>query len=97
MKKKRITTITFETERVFVFRRVGDSQLDWCVGCGAETQMATVGEMAREAGLSELAIYQLRDARALHFQEDAEGRVLVCLNSLLNPTYIEIDTKGERS
>lgn len=45
--------------------------------------MASVAYAAREAGLSELAIYQLLDARALHFREAADGRVLVCLNSLI--------------
>jgi hypothetical protein len=84
MKKRRRTTkFTIETERTFIFRNYGGKQPGWCVGCGADTQMATVAEAAREAGLSELAIYQLLDARALHFREDADGRVLVCLNSLL--------------
>jgi hypothetical protein len=45
--------------------------------------MATVEEAAREADLTELAIYQLLDIHALHFKEDEDGRVLVCLNSLL--------------
>jgi hypothetical protein len=45
--------------------------------------MATVSETARETGLSELLIYQLLDFGALHFREDADGRLLVCLNSLL--------------
>jgi hypothetical protein len=82
-KTKRITKFTVETERTFIFRNFGGQQPGWCVGCGTETQMATVADAARETGLSELAIYQLLDARALHFREDAEGRVLVCLNSLL--------------
>jgi hypothetical protein len=82
-KRKRITKFTVETERTFIFRNFGGQQPRWCEGCGAEAQLATVAEAAREAGLSELAIYQLLDARALHFREDAEGRVLVCLNSLL--------------
>ena len=82
MKTRRITKFTIETERTFIFRNLG-GQSGWCVGCEAETQLAPVAEAAREAGLSELAIYQLLDARALHFREDAEGRVLVCLNSLL--------------
>ena len=44
--------------------------------------MATVSQAAIEAGLSELAVYQLLDAGDLHFTEDSEGHVLVCLNSL---------------
>lgn len=82
-KPRRITKFTIETERTFIFRSRREARAGWCEGCGAETPMATVAGAAREAGLSELGIYQLLDSRALHFREDAEGRVLVCLNSLL--------------
>jgi hypothetical protein len=82
-KAKKITTLTVETERTFIFRCFGGQHLAWCLKCEAEVRMATVAEAAREAALSELFIYQLLDARALHFREDADGRVLVCLNSLL--------------
>lgn len=81
--KRRTTKFTFETERTFIFRNFGSQQLRWCEGCGAEAQMTSVTEGAREAGLSELAIYQLIDDGMLHFTEDSEGRVLICLNSLL--------------
>lgn len=84
MKKPlRTTKVTIETERTFIFRSFEQRQPGWCMSCGAETQMATVAEAAREAGVNELAIYQLIDARALHFREDTDGRVLVCLNSLV--------------
>jgi hypothetical protein len=82
-KRRRITKFTLETERVFVFRSRNSCEPGWCVRCGAETQLATVADAARETGLSELLIYQLLDAGALHFREDADGRLLVCLNSLL--------------
>jgi hypothetical protein len=82
-KPRRITKFTIETERTFIFRNSGEKQSAWCLGCEAEAQLATVAVAASEAGLSELAIYQLLGARALHFQEDAEGHMLVCLNSLL--------------
>lgn len=83
---KKITKLLVETERIFVFRFVGALQHGWCVECGAETEMATVAEAARVGGLTELAICQLIETRALHFREDSEGRVLVCLNSLSNET-----------
>lgn len=84
MKKPIHTTkVTIETERTFIFRNSCGQQPGWCVTCDSEAQMTTVAGAAREADLSELAIYQLLDARALHFREDAEGRVLVCLNSLM--------------
>jgi hypothetical protein len=82
-KSRRTTNFTIETERTFIFRNFGGPQAGWCVGCGADVQMATVAEAAREAGLSELAIYRLLDGGVLHFTEDADGGVVVCLNSLL--------------
>jgi len=82
-KPRRITKITIESERTVIFRSFGGQQWRWCERCQAEAQMTSVADAAREAGLSELAIYQLLDARTLHFREDADGRVLVCLNSLL--------------
>jgi hypothetical protein len=37
---------------------------------------------AQEAGMSELAMYQLLGSGQLHVAETAQGHVLVCLNSL---------------
>lgn len=83
MKKPiRTTKVTIETERIFTFRSNDRQQSGWCLGCGAETQMTTVAGAAREASVTELTIYQLLDAGALHFSEEADGRVLICLNSL---------------
>jgi hypothetical protein len=79
----RITKVTVETERTVIFRNSNGQQQGWCVTCDSEAQMTTVAGAAREASLSEFAIYQLLDARALHFREDADGRILVCLNSLM--------------
>ena len=72
-----------ESERTFIFRNFGGRKSRWCEGCQAITQMASVGHASMEAGLNELAIYQLLDTGALHYTQDAEGQVLVCLNSLL--------------
>jgi hypothetical protein len=74
--------LTIEPERTFIFGNLGGPQVGWCEGCGAEAPMMNVADAAREAGLSELAIYQLLDEGALHFTKDTEGRVLICLNSL---------------
>ena len=81
-KPKRIRRVTVKTERTFVFRNHDSVRAAWCAGCGAEVGMVSVDAAAREAGVSELSIYKLVEARAVHFSEDAEGRVLVCLSSL---------------
>ena len=81
-KPKRVRRVTVKTERTFVFRSHGSLRTEWCPECSAEVGMMSVDSTARESGISELAIYKLVETRALHFTEDAEGRVLVCLNSL---------------
>jgi hypothetical protein len=81
-KPKRVTRVTVKTERTFVFRSKNSMRAEWCGMCGLEVEMMSVEGVAQEVGMSELAIYKLVEARALHFSEDAEGRVLVCLNSL---------------
>jgi len=79
---KRVRRVTVKTERTLVFRSQDSVRVEWCAECGAEVGMMNVDGAARESGVSELALYKLVEARALHFSEDAEGRVLVCLNSL---------------
>ena len=80
-KPKRVRRVTVKTERTFVFRSQGSVRVEWCEECGAEVGMMSVDAAARETGMSELTIYKLVEDGALHFSEDAEGRVLVCLNS----------------
>jgi len=81
-KPKRIRRVTFKTERTFVFRSRTSARAGWCAECGAEVPMMSVEGAARERGVSEMVIYKLVEERALHFSEDAEGHVLVCLHSL---------------
>jgi hypothetical protein len=82
MTKSKLTTrLVFETERTIIFRSRSRLQSVWCTGCGADVEMAIVEQVAREAGVSELAVYQLVEARALHFVEDEDGRVLICRRS----------------
>lgn len=83
-KTKRITNITFETERTYTFAvREAIAGSAWCAACGAEAGAVSVEEAARVSGLSELAIYRRLVTGTLHFTETAAGRVVICLNSLL--------------
>ena len=81
-KPKRVRRVTIKTERTFVFRTHGSVRIEWCAECGAEVGMASIEGAAQKSGMSEMEIYKLISERTLHFSEDAEGRVLVCLNSL---------------
>ena len=81
-KPKRVRRVTVTHERTLVFRSHGSVRVEWCAECEAEVGMMSVEGAARESGMSEMTIYKLVEARALHFREDAEGHFLVCLNSL---------------
>ena len=81
-KPKRVRRVTIKSERTFIFRNRDRVRVEWCAECEAEVGMMSVDGAAREAGVSELAIYQLVAACALHSIEDAEGHVLVCPRSL---------------
>jgi hypothetical protein len=82
MKKgRRITKLTVETDRTFIFRNRGGSRVVFCDRCGSEVELMAVADAAIEADQSELAIYQLIQAGSVHFVEDG-GRILVCLTSL---------------
>lgn len=80
---RRIRKLTIETERTFIFRN-REREMSYCVECSAEAEMASVVEAAaRAADVSEMNVYHLVESRAVHFAEDADGRVLICLDSLL--------------
>lgn len=81
-KPKRIRRVTVKSERTFVFRNRDSVRLGWCVECGAEVGMMRVEGAASESGMNEMAIYKFVDEHVLHSIEDADGCVLVCLNSL---------------
>ena len=81
---KRITKVSLETERTYIFRNRDGARRIWCLGCDAETEMLTVAGASEASSLSELVIYRLIDSGAVHFAEDTEGHVLVCLTSLMS-------------
>ena len=82
MKISRRTEITVETRRTLIIRNGRPYRLDRCAECGAQAQMTTANEAAILAGVSPRAIYQLIEARKLHFVEMPDGVVLICPNSL---------------
>ena len=83
MKRTKTTEITVETDELFVIKRRDRSSHGWCEACGARVQMVTLAEAASIARVSELVICGQINARFLHSTETPDGRVLICLNSLL--------------
>jgi hypothetical protein len=81
-KPKRIRRVAVKTERTFIFRSKPSTRIAWCADCRAEVAMISVEGASGESGYGEMEIFKLIEAHALHFCEDPEGHVLVCLNSL---------------
>jgi hypothetical protein len=81
MSKKRVTTITVESERIIIHRRQ-QAALVWCAACRAQTLMLNPEEAAAIAAVTPRTIYRWVEAGKLHFTESPEGKLLVCLDSL---------------
>jgi hypothetical protein len=80
---KRRTEITIKTERLVILRRSRNiNEADWCARCAGPTRLLNVDEAAAVARSTSRAIYRRVEAAQLHFTETAEGRLLICLNSL---------------
>ncbi|HSE97309.1 MAG TPA: hypothetical protein VLD57_03495 [Blastocatellia bacterium] len=84
MKARSKTEITIETHRILTIKRGGRHRLAWCEECGEQTRMATAIEAAILIGVSSRSIYQMIEARALHFVETPDRVIFICLNSLVD-------------
>ncbi len=80
MNRKRRIEITVEKTLLLV-RRVSTPPV-WCAECPAPALMLTPEEAAALTGLSTRSLYRQVEAGQFHFVETAEGRLLVCPNSL---------------
>jgi hypothetical protein len=80
MKEKR-TEITIETDRMFSIR----SQrmvVSWCVECDARVEVVPVDVAAMLRHVSSITIFHWVEEKHIHSSEDANGLLLICLNSL---------------
>ncbi len=81
MKRKR-TEVVVELDEVFVIRRRQTSGSAWCRACGRHVQMLTPEEVTAMTGLNSRLIYRCIEAGRIHFNETAEGFLLICQISL---------------
>jgi hypothetical protein len=80
MKRKR-TEITIETDRMF-FISSPRIVFSWCTDCAAEVQMVTVDEAAIMRRVNSRTMFQWVESQQVHASENANGLLLICLNSL---------------
>jgi hypothetical protein len=81
--KKKRTEITVETERILVIRRRYRASVVWCNECSEEVVMIRPDQAAAVSGRSLRVIFSDIERAALHFAEQPDGMILICLNSLL--------------
>jgi len=81
--------ITVETERILVIRRRYRAIEVWCDECLEAVVMIRPDQAAAVSGRSLRAIFGDIERAELHFLEQADGMLLICLNSLLRQKMTE--------
>jgi hypothetical protein len=77
------TEITVETERILVIRRRYRAIEVWCNECDEAVIMIRPDQAAAVSGRGLRAIFGAIEQAQLHFLEQSDGMLLICLNSLL--------------
>jgi hypothetical protein len=81
MKQVKKTTITVETERVFI---LGERLCRvWCEGCQHEVGMVRLDAAVTLSGTSLSSIYRQIEEQKLHVKEEADGGLLICTKTLM--------------
>jgi hypothetical protein len=80
MKRTRITVETERTFRISRRRRLVD---DWCDGCGEMVKMIRAEEAAALVGTGLREICRRVETDQVHYKETPEGKLFICLDSLL--------------
>jgi hypothetical protein len=83
MKRMRRTETTIETYEVLTIRTSRGPAQAWCAACGELARMVEPEAAARLAGISTRLIYGQIEAGRLHYEENKEGLLLICLKSVL--------------
>ena len=81
VKGKRKTEISLEIEETIVVR-TKSILIRWCKGCRKPSRMIAADEAAMMTGLSARGIYRLVDTGEVHFTEDQNRLLFVCVTSL---------------
>jgi hypothetical protein len=89
------TEITVETERILVIRRRYRAIEAWCESCAQQVVMIRPDQAAAVSGQSLRSIFGDIERAALHFMEQPDGMLLICLNSLLNRAREETEARSQ--
>jgi hypothetical protein len=81
MRRKR-TEVTVETRRVLSILRRAPPPRDWCPQCQRDVRRVTPEEAAVLLQVKPRSLYRRLEAGDLHFIENGDGAIWICLNSL---------------
>lgn len=98
MRRKRKTEIDLEIEEAVTIR-TRQSLMAECRQCQTQVRMVPANEAAMTAGLSAREIYRFVEKDQLHFIEDENGLLFVCIASLgqLRPSITRFGRSIEKS
>jgi hypothetical protein len=82
MKEKKRLEFTLETHELTIVRFGRAPKTAFCRTCLAHTPHLSVAGSVPVLGLSESAIFRLAESGQIHSRETADGRLLLCANSL---------------
>lgn len=83
MKRTHRTNIRFEKHE-FKLIRLSRNAILFCVKCQSETSHLTVAHTAKIFGMSEKTVFILAANEQIHSTETADGRLLICADSIGN-------------
>lgn len=74
--------LTVEESELVVMHRRRTLLIEWCSGCGRTSRMTGPEDAAAILQITVRRIYQKVESGTLHFLEEPDGRLLVCMESL---------------
>ena len=77
------TEIIIETSEIWVIRPSTGALPDWCEECGGVVNRLSPEEAAGAADVGARTIYQWIETDQIHYSESVEGRLLICVCSLM--------------
>jgi hypothetical protein len=83
MKIRRKVEIVIETHQIATIRTRGQrGTTRWCPMCAAKVHMVMPAEATEITGMMPSTVYRLVESGQVHFEQTAEGLLLICLSSL---------------
>ncbi len=80
MTRKRRTEIVIETRQLIFLKRIQSAAISFCAECGSEMLKPETAAFFSQIGTRE--IYRRVENGTIHFIEERDGSLLVCLNLL---------------